>query len=373
MGARLDGELIRFGYLASLVKSRWIPPGRAVSVLEITLCLQEGTAAGRYPLTLETGELIDYESARAIQPALVSGALTVASDVTAGVECEDLPPAPPPPAPPPPPPPPPPPAGAVQVVYGLADVIASPGDTVSMPFNIRANLAVQGYEFSVDFDEGLLQATEVEQVWEKPDYSDPEYSYAHYDINNSSDTPGNGGVDEGYITGGVVFSMVEPVNLPVDVDNEVLRFRFLVDPETPAATTRVRFADGGQNAWGRAVPNAITGLGMTIPPELAESFIFIDSSFHVQPDIVVFIRGDSNGDDEVEMSDAVTTLNFLFLGSERPHCYDAADANDDGALNIADPVFTLQYLFLGGAELPAPFPDAGEDPTDDGMSCRSME
>lgn len=82
------------------------------------------------------------------------------------------------------------------------------------------------------------------------------------------------------------------------------------------------------------------------------------------------IRADSNGDGAVDISDAVNTLNFLFLGSGSVACADAADANDSGDVDISDAIFTLGFLFSGGvADPPAPFPEPGADPTDDVLTC----
>ena len=86
-------------------------------------------------------------------------------------------------------------------------------------------------------------------------------------------------------------------------------------------------------------------------------------------DITIFLRGDSNGDDVVNISDAQATLSYLFLGGRQPHCFDAADANDDGKLDVSDPVATLQFLFLGGPSLPEPNGTKGKDPTPDSMDC----
>ena len=81
-----------------------------------------------------------------------------------------------------------------------------------------------------------------------------------------------------------------------------------------------------------------------------------------------FIRADANGDGNVDVSDAVSTLMYLFMGGVA-RCRDAGDANDDGILNITDPVFTLLYLFLGGSAPREPFPDRGWDPTSDALGC----
>jgi hypothetical protein len=77
-----------------------------------------------------------------------------------------------------------------------------------------------------------------------------------------------------------------------------------------------------------------------------------------------FRRGDINGDGGVDLSDAVSALNFLFQGGKPLSCADAADANDDGAVDISDPVRTLNFLFLGAPAPPLPGPLAcGSDPT----------
>jgi hypothetical protein len=84
-----------------------------------------------------------------------------------------------------------------------------------------------------------------------------------------------------------------------------------------------------------------------------------------------FRRPDSNGDGRVDISDAIFTLGFLFLGDGGPSCIDTADANDDGTLDVADPIFTLQYLLLGTAPPPPPLEECGRDPTLDNLGCES--
>ena len=83
---------------------------------------------------------------------------------------------------------------------------------------------------------------------------------------------------------------------------------------------------------------------------------------------VPFIRSDSNGSDMVDISDAITTLFYLFHGNTTT-CSDAHDSNDDGEIDLADPLYTLGFLFVGGPPPPAPFPESGSDPTTDGLRC----
>ena len=88
----------------------------------------------------------------------------------------------------------------------------------------------------------------------------------------------------------------------------------------------------------------------------------------------LFVRGDSNQDSAVDISDAVTVLGFLFLGEGNivPDCEDAADVNDDGALDLSDSVNLLSYLFLGAAAPPSPALACGPDPTPDALGCDSF-
>lgn len=88
---------------------------------------------------------------------------------------------------------------------------------------------------------------------------------------------------------------------------------------------------------------------------------------------VSFRRGDALGDGNVNVTDALTILDFLFGGdgglpSALP-CEKAADANDDGRIDLADPISLLLHLFGGAGVLAPPFEACGEDPTEDGLAC----
>lgn len=82
-----------------------------------------------------------------------------------------------------------------------------------------------------------------------------------------------------------------------------------------------------------------------------------------------FIRGDSDGNGVVNLTDAVFILKGLFQGGPQPKCPDAADADDNGTVNLTDALYTLNYLFRGGPQPKAPFPTKGPDPTADALAC----
>jgi hypothetical protein len=358
---------IGFGFLAGLTHPDTIPAGDQISVLALDGCLREGTPAGEYPLSLEAGEMVSYRyedyrttSGDAIVTELVSGTLTVLEDVAEGSGCTSEVP-----------------GECVPVIwvrpheidarFELADGVAPPGATVRVPLMMEANGPIQGYSVSVDFDEAVLQATDVAQSFAKPDGSAYGFWAAH--LNNDNNTPGNAGVDEGTVTVAAVFSFTDNCNnIPAGVSQEALAIHFAVNPGAPAGTTELRFLDGGASA-GQPVTNYLTAFSETVRPDVANSFLLVNGRINVLPDGAVFIRGDANGDRAVEMSDAVTTLGYLFLGTEALYCPDAADANDDGILNVADPVATLQFLFLGGEPLPSPTGEPGDDPTPDALGC----
>ena len=78
-----------------------------------------------------------------------------------------------------------------------------------------------------------------------------------------------------------------------------------------------------------------------------------------------FHRGDTNDDGDVNLSDAVHVLNWLFLQGDAPTCVDAADVDDDGNVLLTDAVSLLNFLFLQGVPPADPGPPPNECGTDD--------
>ncbi len=82
-----------------------------------------------------------------------------------------------------------------------------------------------------------------------------------------------------------------------------------------------------------------------------------------------FVRGDSNGDTNIDISDAIASLGFIFSGNPAG-CHDALDPNDSGNIDISDAIFLLGYIFSATSDPLAPFPSCGVDPTDtDTLDC----
>ena len=58
--------------------------------------------------------------------------------------------------------------------------------------------------------------------------------------------------------------------------------------------------------------------------------------------------GDANGDNSVNVSDAVFVINYVFTGGDAPIPLACGDGNGDGSVNVSDAVFVINYVFTGG-------------------------
>lgn len=84
-----------------------------------------------------------------------------------------------------------------------------------------------------------------------------------------------------------------------------------------------------------------------------------------------FLRGDTNLNGALDVMDAIRILEATWIpGSEPLPCEDAADANDTGQIDGADAIYLLSHRFVPySPPPPIPFPECGEDPSDDLLDC----
>jgi hypothetical protein len=61
-----------------------------------------------------------------------------------------------------------------------------------------------------------------------------------------------------------------------------------------------------------------------------------------------YICGDANGNDEVEVGDAVFVINYVFKAGSPPNPGEAGDANCDENVNVGDAVYVINYVFKAG-------------------------
>ena len=80
------------------------------------------------------------------------------------------------------------------------------------------------------------------------------------------------------------------------------------------------------------------------------------------PPAQTYVRGDVNADANLDLSDAIGVLQFLFAGVATA-CEVALDVNGSNVVDLADAIALLEGLFTGGALPVAPFPNCGVDAT----------
>ena len=80
----------------------------------------------------------------------------------------------------------------------------------------------------------------------------------------------------------------------------------------------------------------------------------------------LFVRGDSDGNGQLQLTDAIRILGVLFLGQGSIDCLDAADSDDNGSIQLTDAIRILGVLFLGQGTIPPPNA-CGADATQDGL------
>ena len=86
-----------------------------------------------------------------------------------------------------------------------------------------------------------------------------------------------------------------------------------------------------------------------------------------------FRRGDANQDGTTDMTDAIHSLSYQFLGNLAVFCDEALDVNDNDKIDISDPLILLQHLFLGTPAPPPPFEECGFDNTGEGADTLTCE
>jgi hypothetical protein len=140
------------------------------------------------------------------------------------------------------------------------------------------------------------------------------------------------------------------------------RYRVLPGVRTGTAS-RIFFVDG-LHGTGQPMANQVNFIGGTLKPERPD--------FYVRVARMPFVRGNVNGDDRVNLADAIFILNKLYKGGDDPNCKKSADVNDDGKVNLADAIYLLTYMYKNGDPPPLPFPGPDEDPTPDALDCEQF-
>ncbi len=228
-------------------------------------------------------------------------------------------------------------------------VQAGPGNSVTANVLLTSIEDISGFQVSATYDDSLV------------------------DLDGVAETGAAAGADfvgvqvaaGGEIVLGVVIDTSDPIDTVIAPGNDqpIIAADFTVDAGAALGSfAALTFVDG---LGSPAIDNLYTDpAGDTFPPSLVNGGIDISA--------VLFIRGDCNRDDQVDLADGIFFIQEFFVAATTLACEDACDQNDDGDLDVSDPIYGWNYLLLDGPPPPAPFPAAGTDPTDtDLLGCDS--
>jgi hypothetical protein len=140
-----------------------------------------------------------------------------------------------------------------------------------------------------------------------------------------------------------------------DNEDDILTYSYELYEDEPMSLLVAQESDypqesGGITVW--PVPTALPdGEDYYWRARAYDSYEFGDwsslASFYI---IAAYVCGDANGDETVNVADAVFVINYVFKGGPAPESLEAGDANADGQCNVADAVYLINYVFKGGPD-----------------------
>jgi hypothetical protein len=229
---------------------------------------------------------------------------------------------------------------------------------VYIPVELSHDVPVQALQVAATFEPEHLEVTSVDFLLTNLRQLGAEL--LAYNVSNNPERP--------YVTAGIIFDIEPPYDgrtLPPGENQRILNIVADVSPDAPAeGNATVRLANG---VGAPPLENILTVNSMTVLPRIGKAGTVFFSP--AEAGRGVFVRGDADGNGQVNISDAVVLLGYLFLGEDPVECLDAGDANDSGTINVADAAYCLNFLFRGGMIPPPPFPNPGLDPSEDRMNC----
>ena len=168
--------------------------------------------------------------------------------------------------------------------------------------------------------------------------------------------------EEGRFEIGAIFDFEPPLTgtvLPAARDGRLLNLVFDVSPTAPVGTkTRIDLVNDDSLS---PVFNLIIVEGFGVVLACLEGSTVEVAGGNPR----LFLRGDADSNGELQITDAIRTLGFLFLGTAEPECLEAADTDDNGQIQLTDAIRSLNFSFIGGAVIPPPGPPGdpcGPDP-----------
>jgi len=241
------------------------------------------------------------------------------------------------------------PGETVTMCYYYTDPAPAGGQIQGLSMAVSYDCSLSCVENSVDVTRGALRDVEAE----------------FFELHCDNDPNDGDGCE-------MVVGMLIDINAPFDgrrlpaTDAPGLLFcvDFTISPEAEDGTCLDVTFENGVDGRGQVATDNLVSIDFFEQPART-----LGCQVCVEADLL-FVRGDCNFNRAVNIADAAAMVGFMFLAEFPAPCFDACDANDDGRHDVSDPIYLLTHLFIpGNPAPPAPFPTAGEDPTDDGLDC----
>jgi hypothetical protein len=335
-----------------------LPPTSSGRVADLRVCVQPSAPDGPHSVSIleaaeratSTGatawgtsygiyaEGVHFQGTPAIGPP---GTVTVRGPPVAAVAC-DVPSTPP---------------GPDILFHISAPAAVSAGAHFDVSVEVATDTALGGLSFALDLDESVVQpvALTPATTW------DAHSPFMRFDFSPSDGTVGFA----------MISDLIEGLDRILPGTNKLADIRLQVLPAAAGETT-LAFAEqvdiDGRRYKNQATVNG-SGADFDTEPLTVDVLSLKGAALAIVRE-AAFLRGDADGNESVDIADAIAVLGHLFRGQPSLPCHDAADADDSGVLDITDALHVLGFLFLGRAEPPAPGPyTPGVDPTEDDLSC----
>lgn len=237
------------------------------------------------------------------------------------------------------------------VTFELGDAQACPGDSVRLPFQLTTSDAIEALSFRLTYDPLYLTYDQVDD--------DPLFSLI-------GQAPGFLTVDAtpGTLIGGLVFDLINPSSaaLAPQSGTGVFDLLFTVAAITPVGTPLAVTLEDDANANPPAY-NLVSILGEV------ERATMVSATVVAECPQLHLLRGDSNEDGFVSMSDAAFLVARLFLDGDASTCPRTNDVNGDNRVDLGDLIYLLNAIFGAGPIIPPPYPSCAADSLAGTVDC----
>ncbi|MEM7260794.1 MAG: PKD domain-containing protein [Planctomycetota bacterium] len=239
-------------------------------------------------------------------------------------------------------------------VLEIADISAFAGQSVLHPILATNSTPIQGYQVAFQFDNTHIDFHDIDFTLSVTGALNPEFVFTELVPNGPAST----------MVIAVVLDFLEPFDgrvIAAGTSQLLLSLSYTVDFPLDLGTTIpwTIMDDIGDPPIANIYAS---NLGISLHPFPLHGETRVDGLAQV-----LFLRGDANYDQMINIGDAIYLLGHFFSGGPAPVCPDSGDTNDDGLLDIGDAIYALGFLFASGASPPYPFPGPGLDPTDDSL------